>query len=410
MKRFTTLASLAAVDIAIGFGVQVMVLLRVGVGEQTDAYYAGQAPMLVLFAIFQLPLQRAVVSAFAATGVETRYPALRLHAVVVLAMLLLAATLSLAGEFALHFVYPGLSAPATETALTVLRVQGAATAISAGNLVLLALNHVRGRFVQCEIALASSAVLSAIWVFVAVDRFGVVAAAHGQLIKALISGLVYLFLLRGKLTWQTPPWQHVWNVVKPLSTAGLFSKMTPLVDRSIASAAASGSLTMLVFAQTIYGASIGVAERAIVAPRLPELKRNPSLATSMLVALRLAIAGAMLAMVLILGAAVALQLDFVLHAVSEPVLKLLLDSLILLAGFPIGTLGAQWLAATLVFMDQAKLSARVMTWCFLVGVPVKIVGFQLGGIRGLAIAMSCYYLASAGSLWLVLRHLASKRT
>jgi len=199
-------------------------------------------------------------------------------------------------------------------------------------------------------------------------------------------------------------------VVKPLSTAGLFSKMTPLVDRSIASEAASGSLTMLVFAQTIYGASIGVAERAIVAPRLPELKRNPSLATSMLIALRLALAGAMLAMVLILGAAVALQLDFVLHAVSEPVLKLLLDSLILLAGFPIGTLGAQWLAATLVFMDQAKLSARVMTWCFLAGVPVKIAGFQLGGIRGLAIVMSCYYLASAGSLWLVLRHLASKRT
>ncbi len=408
MKRSSKLASLALIDIALGFGIQAIVLLTVGVGPETDAYYAGQAPTLVLLAIFQLPLQRALVAAFAERESAT-YPAYKLYLVVVLALGFVVAVLGALAPFVVPLAFPGLSPETTEIAVSVLRVQGCAIVLMIGNLVWLSLNHVKGAFLKCELALAISSFISAVWVVATVDRFGVMSAAYAQVLKATLSGVAYYFFLRGAASWHTPPWQQIWSVVKPLSMAGSLSKLTPLVDRSIASAATSGSLTILVFAQTIYSAAVGVAERAIVAPRLPALKRDPAAGVSFRVSFQLAVAGAMLVVALSLGTGVILQVPAVVSAFSAQTLKLLLESFILLAGLPIGTLAAQWMAATMVFVGQSRLSARIMTWCFLLGIPVKILGFELGGIRGLAVAMSCYYLASAVSLWLVLRRIGRQR-
>jgi peptidoglycan biosynthesis protein MviN/MurJ (putative lipid II flippase) len=408
MRRSPVLALLAAADIAIGFAIQSIVLATVGVGEQTDAYYAGQAPMLVLLAIFQLPLQRAVVAAFAEHDVEVRYPGWPLLLVVLGAMAATVFVLAGLGRFALPLVFPELSEPARATALQVLRVHGAAVAIGTANLVLLSLNHVRGRFVHCELSVAAASLCTATLVLLTVDRLGVMAAAYGQLLKALISGALYLFLLRGQLGWSRPPWRKIWDIVRPLSSAGLLSKMTPLIDRSIASAAPSGSLTVLVFAQTVYGACVAVAERAIIAPRLPALQRSPALGAALSAARLLALAGIVLVVMFAAGAAVLGLIEPVVSAISASKLQLLLICGVLLAGLPIGTLSAQWMAALMVSIGRAKLSARIMAACFIVAVPVKFVAFSLGGIEGLAVAMSCYYLASALSLWLVLQSLARR--
>jgi putative peptidoglycan lipid II flippase len=401
------LAMLAAADIAIGFAIQAIVLAKVGVGEQTDAYYAGQAPMLVLLAIFQLPLQRAVVAAFA-EHTDARYPGWPLLLVVLGAMSATVFAIALSGEVALPFVFPELSAAARATALQVLSVHGAAVAISAGNLVLLSLNHVRGRFVQCELSVAAGALCAATLVILAVDRIGVLAAAYGQLIKAVISAALYLFLLRGQLGWGHPPWRKIWDIVRPLASAGLLSKMTPLIDRSIASAAPSGSLTVLVFAQTVYGACVAVAERAIVAPRLPALQRSQSLGAALSAVRLLALAGVVLVVLFAVGVAILAQIEPVAAAISPSALHLLLVCGVLLAGLPIGTLSAQWMAAMMVAAGRAQLSARIMAACFIVAIPVKFLAFSLGGIEALAVAMSCYYLASALSLWLVLRSLGRR--
>jgi hypothetical protein len=292
--------------------------------------------------------------------------------------------------------------------LQVLHVHGAAVAIGTGNLVLLSLNHVRGRFVECELSTAAASLCAAALVVVAVNRIGVLAAAYGQLLKAIISSGLYLFLLRGRLGWGRPPWRKIWDIVRPLASAGMLSKLTPLIDRSIASAAPSGSLTVLVFAQTVYGACVAVAERAIVAPRLPALQRSPSISAALSAARMLALAGVMLVVLFAAGSAVLAQIEPVANAISAPALHLLLVCGVLLAGLPIGTLSAQWMAAMMVTVGRAQLSARIMTACFVVAIPVKFLAFELGGIEALAVAMSCYYLASALSLWLVLRSLGRR--
>src|ERR1041384_1340788 len=154
MSRSSTLAMLAASDLAIGFGVQIFVLLSVGVGALTDAFYAGQAAPIVLLAIFQLPLQRAVVSTFAGEK-QAAFPAAKLMLAAMGGMAALVIVLSVVAPYLIGLLYSELPATAQATAVEVLRVQGWAVTATIGNLVLLSLNQVDGRFKEPELALVA---------------------------------------------------------------------------------------------------------------------------------------------------------------------------------------------------------------------------------------------------------------
>jgi len=406
MKRLSTLTALASTDLAASFLIQVMVLASVGVGQLTDAYFAGQAPVLVLLAIVQLPIQRAVLSAFTDLPPGFRFPGLQLYCAIVGVLLIGVGVLLLIGKAALPFAYPTLSSEALDLALRVMGIQGLAVAIAAGNTVLLSGNHIAGRFVRAEVALASASLVTVAWVAITLPSLGVIAAATGQVLKAALAGASYGIMLRGQMTWRRPPWRSLWKIVRPLASAGLLSKLAPLVDRSIASMAASGSITLLVFAQSLYSAAVGVFDRAIVAPRLPSLKREPTWETISGMSVRLVVAGVGVVAALVAGLWFAALLGWASSALPADSVDLLLGLMSLLVGLPVGTLVAPWLAASLVFLGRASVSARIMAWCFLISIPLKVAAFRLGGVHGLAFAMSCYYLGSAASLWFFSRRFA----
>lgn len=408
MRRFSTLASLAASDLAIGFAIQVFVLLSVGVGATTDAFYAGQAPPIVLLAIFQLPLQRAVVATFAGEG-QVPFPAVKLLLAAMSTMAVLVLVLSLLAPALIAVLYSELPAAAQATAVEVLRVQGLVVTATIGNLVLLSLNHVDGRFMQSEMAMLMASACAALFVFFAVSHLGVVAASYGQLIKALISGGLYLLILRSRLTWGRPPWEKTWGIIRPLASAGALTKLAPVIDRSIASAAPHGSMTMLTFGQAMYGAATGIAERSIVAPRLPALKRGEMSESPVIIAAQLGLAGLVMAVLLVLLAILTRQLDIAGDFISPQMLDTLIVSLACLGGFPVAALSVQWMAAAMVILGKPHVSARIVTWGFVASVPLKLIGFWLGGIHGLAVAISIYYLANAAAFVIVLRRLQKMR-
>ena len=68
----------------------------------------------------------------------------------------------------------------------------------------------------------------------------------------------------------------------------------------------------------MYGAGVGVAERAIVAPRLPALKRSALSDVSFGVPARLALAGAVLVVALALVAVGATQTQMIVERISTP--------------------------------------------------------------------------------------------
>jgi peptidoglycan biosynthesis protein MviN/MurJ (putative lipid II flippase) len=394
MRRFSTLAALAATDLGVGFLLQAFVLFSVGVSADTDAYFAGQAVPVVLLAILQLPLQRAVVVAFA-DGAHDKFPALRLMGAVALGACLVLCLVAIIAPWFIAKIYSELTEPAQSLAVDVLRAQCVAVLFSVSNLVLLSLNQVRGRFIQCEIAVVSSTLTSAAFVFAAVGTLGIMAAAYGQIVKAVVSSLSLAYMLRNSLSMGSPPWKEIAHVLRPLMSAGMLTKLAPVIDRSIASAAASGSMSLLAFGQSIYNAATGIAERAIVAPRLPALKRGASAISVTRVTGQLAAAGLLLAVVMFAAALVALQIPAVVNTVGREQLKLLASIMACLAGFPVAALAVQWIAAAVVILGRPDLSARIVAYGFFAGVAIKFTAFHIGGIRGLAIGISLYYLLNA---------------
>ena len=406
MKRFSALALLAASDLAVGFAVQSFVLVSVGIGSLTDAFFAGQALPLVLLSIIQLPLQRASLSAFSGVTGE-RYPALKLFSGVFIVLLVLTTLLSVIAPWGVSLIYSSLPPDAQAAAVGVLRIQGLAATFSASNLVMLSLNHLSSRFLYCEMSLLFSGLVGAAVVVATVKYFGVMAAAYGQLVKAMLCGVLYLIPLRGKLSWATPPWDEVKKIVAPLASAGALTKFGPVIDRSIASGAASGSLTVLAFTQWIFTAGIGVAERALIAPRLPGLKKGGLTPATARTATQLAVAGALSALALFLFATAAGSFGGIERRVLPSDTALLAQCAILLIGFPIGSLSVQWMAAAITVYGRPDVTAKIVAWGFFVGVSLKVAGFWLGGIQGLAIGISIYYLLNAAAFVVALKRLST---
>jgi O-antigen/teichoic acid export membrane protein len=69
----------------------------------------------------------------------------------------------------------------------------------------------------------------------------------------------------------------------------------------------------------------------------------------------------------------------------------------------------QWIAAAVVVLGRPDLTAKIMASGFLVGVAIKFAAFHLGGIRGLAIGISVYYLLNALAFLIVLRRIMRPR-
>jgi peptidoglycan biosynthesis protein MviN/MurJ (putative lipid II flippase) len=407
LKRLSLLAAFAACDLGISFVVQAFVLVTIGIGSQTDAHYAGQAAPVVILAILQLPVQRAIIVAFARRQDE-RFPALRVIAIV--ASLAAACVLSLwcVGPALMKLLYPEFAQSTRDLGLRVLHAQSIAILFSIVNLVLLSLNQIRDRFVQCEITALTSTIISAIFIFVSIHQVGVLAAAYGQILKAVFTTAVFMWMLRHSMSAGPAPWKEIVAVVKPLASAGLFTKLAPVIDRSIASGAASGSMSIFVFAQTIYTAATGIAERAIVAPRLPGLRRESDPRSVMRVVGLLALAGVALVLLLVAGTAVVRHIPALARLVGDERLDLLMVTVIALAGLPIAALTLQWTAAAVVVLGRPDLSAKISLG-FIVGIAIKYAGFRIAGITGLAIGVSIYFLLNAlAFLWALRRIMRAK--
>jgi hypothetical protein len=401
-RRGLSLATLAALDLLIAFAIQLYAVMRVGVGSATDAYFAGQIIPLSLYGIVQLPVQRAVVAVFAIRP-DGVYPAARVWlmftALAGCGMFVLAAL----APFLLHYVFPALDATARSTAIHILWIQSATTVLMSGTLVLASLNQVAGRFVRCEVIALASTIASAMLILVTLRELGVVALALGALLKAGLSGLAHRATLGRQLGAGAAPWREIWSVVRPMAAAGTLAKMAPIIDRSIASAAAAGSLTLLTLGQTMYSATTVLAERAIVTPLLPGLRRSGKARDALVTGGWLAACGVVIATVLATGAHLASGIAITQQWLSIGQMEVLVYCLVALMGFGVGGLTGQWLSATLIVFGRADLSSRVALYGFVLSVPLKIVAFAVWGLYGLAFAISCYYVLNALAMAVLLR-------
>jgi peptidoglycan biosynthesis protein MviN/MurJ (putative lipid II flippase) len=408
MRALPSVAVLAAADLGLAFLTQAAVVVTVGFGLQTDAYFAAQVAPLSVYGILQLALHRAVVAVYSDRG-SSGYAAGHLVAAVLAGALLVMMLIAATAPWWFGALFREVADTQMELAIAVIRVQGVTTALLLANIVFTALNQVRGKPVTAELVTIASTAVSAAFAILTVRRLGVLAAVYASLLKATLATLLSSAVLAKHVRRGPVPWGELWRVLRPLASASALTKFAPVVDRAIASAAATGLLSILSFAQLIYNAAMGFAERAVVAPNLPSIRRGVSREALVAVGMRLAGFGLLLAIAITAAALVARSVRFVSEQVGADHLLTMAGYLAALSGFAVGGLLGQWAAAALAVLGRASLVARVAVAGFLASIPVKLLAFHAGGVLGLALAISGYYVANALVLSMLLRRAQAVR-
>jgi peptidoglycan biosynthesis protein MviN/MurJ (putative lipid II flippase) len=409
MKAQPSVAALAAADLGLAFVTQAVVVVTVGFGSQTDAYFAAQVVPLSVYGILQLALHRAVVAVYAVRG-TSGFPAGLLVAAILGATALVMVLIAASATWWLGLLFSEVADKQQALALDLIWIQGITTAFLLANVVLNALNQVRGRPVTTELVTITSTAVGTAFAVLTVHRLGVLAATYASLLKAVIAMVLSSAVLARYMQRGPVPWQELWRVLRPLASGSAVTKFAPVIDRSIAAAGAPGLLSLLSFAQLLYSAAMGLAERALVAPNLPTIRRGVSRSELQSVSVRLAGFGLLLALAITVAALGARYRPLLRERVGASKLLTLSGYLAALTGFAIGGLIGQWSAAALAVLGRAAMVARVAVVGFLVSIPIKFAAFHAAGVLGLALAISGYYLANALVLSLFLRRAQSGGT
>jgi len=399
------LVALSTGNLGLSFLFQWYVLTQVGPGVATDALFAGMAVPQVILAIVANSLTHVLVPLLAgedeAIMRRDAWTFLCLTGAAFGGMALLLIALAPAWVGAL---LPGFSADALDLALTLTQIQLIGMVFAAISGVQTALHHAQGRFVWPEL---SQAVIGAgifAGLVIALPRFGVFAAAWLATLRLVLQTLALMPAMGRprRLTLANPTISSAWKRMQPLILGTAYYKTDPLIDRFLLSYAVAGSMSLYYLAQQIYGAVAQILSKAVVAPLVPVLGR--SFKQGDLAAFRQAWRGRLVALIVVCVVAVA-----GLVLVGLPFLRLLVghgsvtDSnvstlwwiMVWLVGMFVGSVVGQIAATTFYAQGDTRTPTRISVWTYTGYIPAKIAAFFFGGVAGLAVITSVYYMLNA---------------
>jgi len=404
MKQTIQLGTLSAANIGIAFLFQWYVLTQLGPGMETDALFAGMTlPQLVL-AVISGSFMHVLVPLLAGEDEDRlRHDAWGFLVLVGGLFGLLAAILYVAAPWWVPLTVPGFSDAGQILTIDLTRIQLIGMVFAAINGVQWAAYHARQQFVWAEFTPILSSVLGLLLLIWALPRFGVVAAAWISTLRMALQTLL-LAPGMGKPVWpdlKSPAISAAWQRIKPLLLGTAYYKTDPLVDRFLLSTASSGSLSLYYLAQQIYGAVSQVINKAIAAPLVPLLsklhKAGDRDGFKRVYYRKLWQVGAIsLAGLLVVGLFGQAMLDLLVgHGnVSADNVKELWWIMIWLGGMFLGGVGGQICSSSFYACGDTTTPTRMSMLTYTAYIPGKVAGFYFGGVMGLAIVTSIYYITN----------------
>ena len=412
MKLPFSLGALSGANLFLLFLFQAFVLVKIGPGVETDALFAGMAlPQLVL-AIISSSLMHVLVP-YLAGEEENRVQqdTWGIFIVVGIAFGFLTAALYISAHIWVPWIVPGFS-PAGKT-LTVLltRIQLIGVSFTALTGVLWAVYHARQQFLWAEFSPFLGNLLALVCLVWALPRFGITAVAWILVLRTLLH---LLLLLPGLPVYRKPNWRSsnlgvIWRRIKPLLLGSAYYKTDLLVDRFLSSMAPAGGLSLLYLAQQVYGAANEIINKAIAAPMVPLLAGQAKSGNwtqfhgtyrKRLLWMGFLTGGSYV--VLFLGGEYLLKILIGHGGVTQHNIVQLQSILICLGGVFIGGALGQILSTTFYAKTDTVTPTKVGAVVFTLGITLKIFGFFLFGILGIAIGSSMYYLLAAAALYVSL--------
>lgn len=415
MNQRVLLGAIAVLQLAAALTLQLIVLLSIGPGRETDAYIAAQSVPLVLSSIVAISLQNTWQPRLAvlAENHPAWLAAQRVAQGQVLAILgsisLLAA---LTCAWWLPLLFPTFTAAQLTTAARLSWLLLAAGLLSGHATLYTAAQRARGRFLQSDLTSLLWSLIGTAIVAALVPRYGVEAAGWVSLVRTGATA-AHLHVISGKalpaLSSGTAD-SSIWRQLRPLLAGSALYKLSPLVDRYWAAQAGAGGLTVYNLALLAVGAIANILERSLIGPFsvraavLVQAKDYTTLRTlyrRMLVQITMVTAVVAIA---IIGLRPAWSIIFTGLMDISPALsaELWVVSLLLLGYLHVAASGAVSVA---IFYAQGDTRTPVLIGIagFVLGLILKSLGFLVFGLPGLAAGTSVMFLCNLALFSTVLR-------
>lgn len=400
MRTTLLVGGLAAVQIAASILTQIVVLVLLGPGRETDAFIAAQTFPMVLVSIASASLQSAWQPRLSRAEGEDRVALVRqlfTQSVVIASLMALAVLVAtpLIGRIA----FGGFD----ESSRSLFRTLSLITAISIPfNVVVAAFVPVfraQGRFVASEGVPAAAFFAGVAVLPFAVAEFGIFGAALASLGRAMVAALS-VWLVGGRPL-PTTRWPAMPREMGPLLAGASLYKTGPIIDRYWGAHAPSGEMTLFSLVQTGLTAAAAVVERMIGGPAQPRFAvlwakgdvagfrkavRRASLQTWMILA-------ACTAALFIVQGWAPVILGTLLNLERARSVEVMTFSWALLGFFYVGAAGGIP-ASAFYALGDVRTPVVVGTIGFFAGALLKILGYTRFGLAGVGVSASAYYLAN----------------
>ena len=413
------LAGLAICSAALAILMPWYVVTRLGVGIETDAFFASGALPQLIFLVASFSLTQVLIPLLATEDERTfRRDAWGFFLSVTGLFSLLGVVLFVLAPYWVPLLVPGFSDEAKQLAISLSRIQMLAMVGNASVAVLWSVHYARQKFIWAELSPVFANLFSLLFLFWTLPQYGIVAAAWANVLNLALK-LGFLMPLLGR--WQWPQWdsdamREAWRRVKPFLLGQTYSKSDPLIDRFLTSMSTAGNLSLLYIGQQIYSALNLIITKAISAPTLPRLalaaqsgewirfRRTYRQRLWWMAGLGIA-AGVIL---LVFGESL-LHLMIGHGGITAQNVRLLWWIMLALSGLLIGGTAGQVTSVAFYAMGDTKTPTMLFIWTFTIYIPIKVLVFLHYGLVGLAVATSAHLLLNFLLQFIVLERVTARK-
>lgn len=412
------LATLSAVNALLALLMTWYVVAHLGVGAQTDAFFASAVIPQFAFMLLTTTLLPVLVPLLATRGEpEFSHDVWSFFTMTGAAFILLGVMLYLSANAWVPWFVPGFTAEAKTLTASLTRIQLVSMVLNALIVTLWAAHHARHRFVWVELSAVVANCAGLSFLVLTLSHFGIWAAAVNTIFFNTLK-LAFLVPILGRFrlpAWRSPIIREALQRLKPLLPGQVYLRTDPALDRFLTSMTGAGTLSLLHVAQQIYASILILLGKAVVAPMAPKLavyareERWSSYRRHYQSRLLLLLAMTIIGVLIVIIGAPSLSVFAAKLHIGPGNLHTLWLTMIALGGTFIGGALVQATAGAFYGMGNTKTPTKVSTLLYTLYIPIKILAFIKFGLIGLAVSMSSYFLTnSVSQLWLLRSKLESK--
>lgn len=380
------------------------VVLRLGVGIETDAFFASGALPQLVFAIVSFSVGHVLTPLLATEDEKTlRRDAWCFFVGITGLFSLLALGLFLTAGYWVPKMVLGFSDQAKYLTIHMSRIQLLSMIGNASVVVLWSVYYARQRFIWVEVSSLLANIAALLYLFWLLPSQGIVAAAWATVLNLALKALLLMPVL-GR--YQRPQWnsyaiKEAWRRVRPFLLGQTYAKTDPLIDRFLTSMGRAGDLSSLYIGQQIYSAINLVINKAISTPTVPRLaivaKSGDWPAFRHLYRSRLlwmaGISTLGCTLLLVFGEST-LRLVVGHGGITADNVRVLWWMMIALLGVLVGGTLGQVTSVAFYAMGDTKTPTSLFIWTFTIYLPIKVFAFFHYGLIGLAITISAHLVVN----------------